>query len=53
MKLLFINENIFEPHKNLVKRGESSYRQYRKKKNIYIYIYCVVLKFKYMNENVG
>ena len=52
MKLLFINENIFEPHKNLVKRGESSYRQYRKKK-IYIYIYCVVLKFKYMNENVG
>ena len=25
MKLPFINEGIFEPYKNLVERGESSY----------------------------
>ena len=31
MKLLFINEDIFEPQKNQIERGESSF--------IYIYIY--------------
>ena len=32
MKLPFINDGIFKPHKSLVERGESSY--------IYIYIYA-------------
>ena len=34
MKLSFINEDIFEPHKILVEREESSYRYI----DIYIYI---------------
>ena len=29
MKLPFINEDIFEPHKSIVERGESSYIYYR------------------------
>ena len=44
MKLLFINEDIFEPQKSPIERGESSYISYR-----YRCCYLNLLNFKFVD----